>query len=110
MSCMNLISDRSAAYSGTQSRPIATGLVKNWKENTKAAKVAKLVKMATASIDVGVPVLGGLNDEDAFATKPKFKARAKVHISDVPKFDPSTVARDMSQKNNVSTKTILSLV
>jgi hypothetical protein len=93
---VHLISDKSAALS--ESQPIATGLVKNWKEK------ANPVKTAAASSDA--TVLGGLNDEDAFATKPKFKVTAKV--SKVPKFNPS-MARDMSRKNDVGTNIILSL-
>jgi len=98
---VHLISDRSVASSGSQ--PIATGLVKNWKEK------AKPVKTAAVSTDATMPVLGGLNDEDAFATEPVFEVTAKVRVSEVSKFNPSTMARDMSWKNDVGTKTILLL-
>jgi hypothetical protein len=67
------------------------------------------VKTVAASTDAAVPVLGGLNIEDAFATMPKSKVAAKVQVSEVPEFNPSTMARDMSQKNNVRTKITLSL-
>ena len=88
---MHRISDRSFNRSTASggSQPIATGLVKNWKETAKHAPSA-----------TDTTALGGLDDEDASATKPTFKAIAKLPTK-VPKFDPS-MGRDTSRKNDVS--------
>jgi hypothetical protein len=96
---VRLISDRSVVSSGSQ--PVATGLVKN--SNSKAK--ANRLKSAAASAGA-TAVLGGLDDDDASATKPKFKATAKV--SKVPDFDPSGMVRDMSRKKDIGAKIILS--
>lgn len=83
------MSDRSVNRTTALSEPIATGLVKNWKEKAKPMKVSAAPDAA---------VLSGLDDKDASATKPEFKVMAKASI--VPKFNPSMI-RDTSQKNEV---------
>lgn len=48
-------------------------------------------------------VLGGLNDDDAYAVKPQFtssKSKVVPRSADIPK--SSTLVRDSSRKNDVS--------